>query len=60
MLQEINKKNNERIISEKMERSFSFRRQEVVIQCPAIQDLRERWPALFSEVQVKQVFVCCI
>lgn len=60
MLQEIKKKNNERIISEKMERSFSFRRQEVVKQCPAIQDFRERWPALFSEAQVKQVSACCI
>lgn len=60
MLQEIKKKNNERIISEKMERSFSFRRQEVVKQCPAIQDFRERWPALFSEAQVKQMSVCCI
>lgn len=57
MLQEIKKKNNERVISEKMERSFSFRRQEVVKQCPAIQDFREKWPALFSEVQVKQVCV---
>jgi len=57
MLQEIKKKNNEKIISEKMERSFSLRRQEVVKQCPAIQDFRERWPALFSEAQVKQVSV---
>lgn len=60
LLQEIKKKNNERIISEKMERSFSLRRQEVVKQCPAIQDFRERWPALFSETQVKQVSVCVI
>ncbi|KAK0145606.1 hypothetical protein N1851_015504 [Merluccius polli] len=45
MLQEIKKKNNERIISEKMERSFSFRRQEVVKQCPAIQYFWERRPA---------------
>lgn len=60
MLQEIQKKNNERIISEKMEKSFSIRRQEVVQQCPAIQDFRERWPALFSETQVKPVSVCCI
>ncbi|XP_076616611.1 uncharacterized protein LOC143339324 [Chaetodon auriga] len=56
MLQEIKKKNNERIISEKMERSFSIRRQEVVKQCPAIQDFRERWPALFSEAQIKEEF----
>ncbi|CAL8263520.1 unnamed protein product [Merluccius merluccius] len=56
MLQEIKKKNNKRVISEKMERSFSFRRQEVVKQCPAIQDFREKWPALFSEVQIKEEF----
>lgn len=53
MLREVKKENNERIISKKMERSFSIRRQEVVKQCPAIQDFRERWPALFSEAQVR-------
>ncbi|XP_062414846.1 uncharacterized protein LOC119210675 [Pungitius pungitius] len=56
VLHEVKKKNNERIISEKMDRSFSFRRQEVVKQCPAIHDFRERWPALLSEAQIKEEF----
>lgn len=57
LLREIKKKNNEKIIDEKMEKSFSYRRMEVVKQCPAVQDLMERWPALFCETQVNPVLV---
>lgn len=57
MLQEVKKKNNEKIIGEKMEKCFSYRRMEIVQQCPAVQDLMERWPALFFETQVNPVFV---
>ena len=49
LLQEVKKKNNGKIIGEKMEKSFSHRRMEVVKKCPAVQDLMERWPALFCE-----------
>lgn len=52
LLNEIKKRNNEKIINKKMEKSFSYRRKEVVKQCPPVQDLMERWPALFSETQV--------
>lgn len=55
LLQEVKKKNNEKIIGEKMEKSFSYRRMEVVEQCPAVQDVMERWPAMFSETQVNPV-----
>lgn len=51
------KKNNERAINEKMEKSFAMRRTEVVKDCPAIQDLLERWPSLFCENQVNPVLV---
>lgn len=57
LLREIKKKNNEKIIGEKMEKSFSYRRMEVVKQCPAVQDLMERWPVLFCETQVNPVLV---
>ncbi|XP_074546285.1 uncharacterized protein LOC141810709 [Halichoeres trimaculatus] len=56
MLQEIDKKNNEKIIAKKMERSFAYRRLEVVKQCPSIQHFRARWPALFSEAQIEEEF----
>lgn len=52
LLQEIKKKNNEKIIREKMDKSFSYRRIEIVQQCPAVQELMKRWPALFSETEV--------
>ena len=52
LLNEIKKKNNDKIIGEKMERSFSYRRLEVVQHCPAVHDFMERWPAMFSELQV--------
>ncbi|RXN21972.1 sterile alpha motif domain-containing 3-like protein [Labeo rohita] len=39
-----------------MEKSFAMRRTEVVKDCPAIQDLLERWPSLFCENQIKEQF----
>ena len=57
LLKEIKKKNNERAIKEKMEKSFAMRRTEVVRDCPAIHDLLERWPSLFCENQVNPVLV---
>ncbi|KAL4008579.1 hypothetical protein ACER0C_002431 [Sarotherodon galilaeus] len=56
LLKEMKKKNNERAINEKMEKSFAMRRKEVVKDCPAIQDLLERWPSLFCENQIKEEF----
>uniref|UniRef100_A0AAV2LRL3 Uncharacterized protein n=1 Tax=Knipowitschia caucasica TaxID=637954 RepID=A0AAV2LRL3_KNICA len=50
------KKNNERAINEKMEKTFGMRRTEVVKDCPAIKDLLERWPSLFCENQIKEEF----
>ncbi|KAL0979010.1 hypothetical protein UPYG_G00179280 [Umbra pygmaea] len=38
------------------EATLEKERQEVVKQCPAIQDFQERWPALFSEAQIKEEF----
>ncbi|XP_028434333.1 uncharacterized protein LOC114555819 [Perca flavescens] len=56
LLMEIKKKNNEKIIREKMERFFPYRRLEVVKHCPAVQNFMERWPALFCESQIKEEF----
>lgn len=55
LLKETNKRNNERAINEKMEKSFAMRRTEVVNDCPTIQTLLERWPSLFCEIQVNPV-----
>ncbi|XP_036965761.1 uncharacterized protein LOC119025861 isoform X1 [Acanthopagrus latus] len=56
LLKEIKKKNNGKIINEKMEKSFALRRKEVVNDCPTVQDLMERWPGLFSQTQIKEEF----
>ncbi|XP_052427891.1 uncharacterized protein LOC128021448 isoform X2 [Carassius gibelio] len=47
LLTEVKKKNNETIIKEKMQRTFSYRRQEI-LQEPMITEVRNRWPALFE------------
>ena len=52
LLTEVKKRNNERTIREKMARTFQFRRQEIVDQKPAIENLMERWPALFQMEEV--------
>ncbi|KAL6473124.1 hypothetical protein MHYP_G00193120 [Metynnis hypsauchen] len=56
LLSEVKKKNNEKLIAEKMSKTFSSRRLEVVSSSPAVQDVKERWPALFSEAQIKDEF----
>ncbi|XP_066509897.1 uncharacterized protein si:ch211-166e11.5 [Hoplias malabaricus] len=56
LLGDIKKKINLHIISEKMARTFSIRRQEVVILAPPVASFKERWPALFDAVQICDEF----
>ncbi|KAL7857206.1 hypothetical protein SRHO_G00161050 [Serrasalmus rhombeus] len=44
------------MVVEKMEKTFSYRRLEVIKHCPAVPDVMKRWPALFSESQVTEQF----
>lgn len=55
LLDEVKKRNNCQVISEKMAKTFSIRRQEVVNEAPPISDIRDRWPALFDATQVNIV-----
>lgn len=43
---------DESFIKEKMDLTFSLRRKEVVDKQPMVQDLKDRWPALFFKDQV--------
>ena len=52
LLTDIKIRNNERVIAEKMARTFAYRRQEVVNQEPSIKDFKDRWPALFHQKEV--------
>nr|XP_057941384.1 sterile alpha motif domain-containing protein 3 [Doryrhamphus excisus] len=54
LLDEVKKRNNCQVISEKMAKTFSIRRQEVVNQAPQICDIRDRWPALFDATQINE------
>lgn len=52
LLSEVKKRDNEVVIKEKMQKTFSIRRLEIVEQRPMIEDIQERWPALFHESEV--------
>ncbi|XP_036004042.1 sterile alpha motif domain-containing protein 3-like isoform X2 [Fundulus heteroclitus] len=56
LLNEVKKRDNCQIISEKMAKTFSIHRQEVVNQEPPVSDLKKRWPALFDATQINQEF----
>ncbi|XP_066504331.1 sterile alpha motif domain-containing protein 3-like [Hoplias malabaricus] len=56
LLSEVKKKNNEQMIKEKMEKTFAYRRQEVIENKPFIAEFKRRWPALFSEREVEAEF----
>ena len=60
LLGEVKKRDNSQIISEKMDRTFSSRRQEIFTLAPSVSDLKERWPALFLPEQVNILVFCCI
>ncbi|CAL8390980.1 unnamed protein product [Arctogadus glacialis] len=57
LLTEVKKRNNEKTIREKMAWTFDFRRQEVVDQKPSIENLMERWPALFQMEEINAEFL---
>lgn len=46
-----------RQIDEMMYNTFSLWRKEIVEDEPLVAQVKERWPALFSERQVKCIFV---
>ncbi|XP_047661733.1 uncharacterized protein LOC113646527 isoform X2 [Tachysurus fulvidraco] len=56
LLSEVKKKNNYNVIKEKMAKTFSYRRIEVVSGCPSVEDFKKRWPALFCEAEMKEEF----
>ncbi|XP_049333213.1 sterile alpha motif domain-containing protein 3-like isoform X2 [Astyanax mexicanus] len=56
LLSEVTKKNNEQVVKVKMEKTFAYRRHEVIEDKPFIANFKERWPALFSEREVEAEF----
>lgn len=53
LLSEMMKRDNSKVVAQKMAKTFSLRREEIVKEVPAISDCMKRWPALFTEAQVR-------
>ncbi|KAL3045387.1 hypothetical protein OYC64_013623 [Pagothenia borchgrevinki] len=56
LLSEVHKNNNQQVVKDKMERTFAYRRHEVIEDKPFIAEFKRRWPALFSEREVEAEF----
>ncbi|XP_051778517.1 uncharacterized protein LOC127526633 [Erpetoichthys calabaricus] len=56
LLSEIQKRNNDHIVTMKMEKTFSYRRQEVIQGQPLIADFKSRWPTLFTQKEVHVLY----
>lgn len=48
LLSDVKKRNNRETIKQKMVKTFTYRRHEVVCDAPMSEDLMSRWPALFN------------
>ncbi len=55
LLSEVQKRDNHQIIKNKMEKTFVYRRHEVIEEMPFIVDFKSRWPALFCEHEVNMM-----
>ncbi|KAL1276114.1 hypothetical protein QQF64_035737 [Cirrhinus molitorella] len=56
LLNEVKGGMNYLIINDKMAKTFSIRRQEIVTQATPVNDLIYRWPALFDTAQINEEF----
>lgn len=52
LLSEVKKRDNNAVIKEKMAKTFTYRRQEVVRDSPMIAEFKTRWPGLFTVPEV--------
>ncbi|MEQ2274411.1 hypothetical protein XENORESO_020690, partial [Xenotaenia resolanae] len=48
LLLDIKKRNNRQLVKLKMEKTFAYRRHEIVRDAPMVEALMARWPALFD------------
>ncbi|XP_053287857.1 uncharacterized protein LOC128448968 isoform X3 [Pleuronectes platessa] len=57
LLSEVKKRHNEKVVKEKMAKTFAYRRQEVVRDKPMLAEFKIRWPGLFTVAEVEAEFV---
>ncbi|XP_008278365.1 uncharacterized protein LOC103356092 [Stegastes partitus] len=56
LLSDMQKRNNREVVKMKMEKTFAYRRHEVVRDAPMIHDFQARWPALFEVNEINAEF----
>ncbi|KAL3969254.1 beta-galactoside alpha-2,3-sialyltransferase (sialyltransferase 4A) [Sarotherodon galilaeus] len=56
LLTEVKKRDNNKVIKEKMAKTFAHRRHEIVNLSPSIEDIKARWPALFEASHLQDEF----
>ncbi|XP_062257564.1 uncharacterized protein LOC133966602 [Platichthys flesus] len=56
LLSDAKKRNNREVVRMKMEKTFAYRRYEVVRDTPMAQDFQTRWPALFDVNEINAEF----
>ncbi|KAL7856581.1 hypothetical protein SRHO_G00154800 [Serrasalmus rhombeus] len=54
LLSDIKKRNNRETVRAEMEKTFTLRRQEVILDAPMVSDVQERWPSLFDVIEKKK------
>ena len=59
LLLDVRKRNNREAVKFNMEKTFAYRRHEVVCYAPMVDDFMARWPALF-EVSEVRLISCCL
>lgn len=52
LLLDVKRRNNREVVRMKMEKTFAYRRHEVVRDTPMIEDFQARWPGLFEVSEV--------
>ncbi|XP_041664379.1 uncharacterized protein LOC121523526 [Cheilinus undulatus] len=57
LLSEVRKRNNHAVIKDKMDKTFSLRRQEIVGKETGVEELKARWPALFTVDEIGAEFM---
>ncbi|XP_058500363.1 uncharacterized protein LOC131469446 [Solea solea] len=57
LLTEVKKRHNEAVVKQKMQKTFSYRRQEVVQDSPLVSDFVNRWPGLFTVSEINAEFM---
>ncbi|KAJ4921463.1 hypothetical protein JOQ06_022357 [Pogonophryne albipinna] len=56
LLSEVMKRDNNKLIKDKMAKTFSHRRNKIINQSPSIEDIKARWPALFEASHIQDEF----